>query len=121
MGTSVYNLVTKVFSGATLNPQLTKILLVLISKALGAETIHQFQPISLCNVLYKVISKVIVFQLRHAMQLLVKQNQSSFIVGRNIFDNVIIGQEAIHTMRTTKSKKGWMVVKVNLEKAYARI
>lgn len=47
------------------------------------------------------------------MQTLVKQNQSHFIASRNISDNIIIAQESIHTMKTTKSKKGWMVVKVD--------
>ncbi|TYH63659.1 hypothetical protein ES332_D07G207900v1 [Gossypium tomentosum] len=42
-----------------------------------------------------------------------EQNQSHFIASRNISDNIIIAQESIHTMKTTKSKKGWMVVKVD--------
>lgn len=104
-----------------MDPRVKKTLLVLIPKFFGAETINQFRPISVCNVLYKIITKTIVIRLRQAMQTLVKQNQSSVIALRNISDNIIIVQEIIHYMKTTKSKKGWMVVKVDLEKAYDRI
>lgn len=55
------------------------------------------------------------------MQILMKQNQSSFITSQNISYNIIISYEAIHTMKSTKSKKSWMAVKVDLEKAYDRL
>lgn len=48
------------------------------------------------------------------MQKLVKRNQSSFIVARNISDNIIIAQEAIHTMKHVKGNKGWLAIKVDL-------
>ncbi|KAG8501797.1 hypothetical protein CXB51_004740 [Gossypium anomalum] len=50
--------------------------------------------------------------------LLLRLNQSSFIAPRNILDNIIVAQEAIHTMKNAKSKKRWMAVKLDLEKAY---
>lgn len=121
VGASVFKLVEYVFSEGILDASLNKTSLVLILKKVGVETISQYRPISLCNVLYKIITKTIVIRLRHAMQILVKQNQVSFIASRNIADNIIITQEAVHTMRTTKGKKGWMVVKVDLEKAYDRV
>lgn len=111
----------QVFNGGRLDPGLNKTLFVLIPKVTGAEFIHQYRPISLCNILYKVLTKLIVIRLRHVMQILVKQNQVSFISLRNISDNIITAQEAVHTMKLTKSKKRWMMVKVDLEKAYDRI
>lgn len=104
-----------------MDPRLNQTLIVLIPKIDGAKTLSQYRPISLCNVLYKVITKTIMIRLRQAMQVLVKQNQASFIASHNITDNIIITQEAIHTMRTMKRKKGWMVVKVDIEKVYDRI
>lgn len=77
--------------------------------------------INLSIVLYKIISKSIVIQLRWLMQVLVKQNQSSSKPSRNISDNIIIAQEAIYTMKNTKSKKGLTVVQVDLEKVYDRV
>lgn len=76
--------------GIPWTPRINKTLLVLLSKTFGAETINQFCSINLCNVLYKVITKTIIMLLRQAMQILVKQNQASFIASRNISDNIII-------------------------------
>ncbi|KAH1081880.1 hypothetical protein J1N35_021641 [Gossypium stocksii] len=121
VGVNIFNFVKSVFEGNDLDPRINRTILVLIPKVFEAETINQYRPISLYNVLYKVITKTIVIRLCQAMQKLVKQNQSSFIAGRNISDNIVIAQEVIHTMKSIKSKKGWMVVKVDLEKAYDRI
>lgn len=88
-----------------MDPYLNWTLLVLIPKIVGAKTISQYRPISLYNILYKVITKMIVIRLCQAMQILVKQNQASFIASHNIADNIIIAQEVIHTIQTTKSKK----------------
>ncbi|KAH1073528.1 hypothetical protein J1N35_025856 [Gossypium stocksii] len=116
VGVSIFNFVKSVFEGNDLDPRINRTLLVLIPKVFGAETINQYRPIILCNVLYKFITKTIVIRLRQAMQKLFKQNQSSFIAGRNISDNIVI-----HTMKSSKGKKGWMVIKVDLEKAYDKI
>lgn len=52
------------------------------------------------------------------MSFLVGEYQSSFILGRQSIDNVIIVQEALHSMRRKVGKKGWMIFKLDLEKAY---
>ena len=54
------------------------------------------------------------------MGYLVSENQCSFISGRQGLDNIIIAQEAIHSMRTKKGQKGFVAVKVDMEKAYDR-
>lgn len=121
MGINFLNLVKHVLSGECLDPRLNKTLFVLIPKVNGTKTVNQFRPISLCNVLYKIVTKTIVIRLRPAMLSSIKQNQSSFIASRNISNNIILAHEDIHTMKTIKSKKGWMVIKVDLEKAFDRI
>ncbi|KAG7548419.1 hypothetical protein ISN44_As12g036090 [Arabidopsis suecica] len=47
--------------------------------------------------------------------------QSSFIPGRLSMDNIVLVQEAVHSMRRKKGRKGWMLLKLDLEKAYDRI
>lgn len=95
--------------------------LVLIPKVPKPECIHQFRPIGLCNVIYKTLTKILVNRLKPLMQKLVSMNQSSFVPGRQIVDNIIIAQEIIHSMRNLKRKKGVMAIKVDLEKAYDRL
>ncbi|KAH1038548.1 hypothetical protein J1N35_040291 [Gossypium stocksii] len=93
--------------GQQFDPNINHTLLVLISKKFDAESIQQYRPINLCNVLYKVITNTIVIWLRQVMQTMVKQNQSSFISSQNISDNIIIAQEAIHTMKTRVRRDCW--------------
>ncbi|KAH1074280.1 hypothetical protein J1N35_026608 [Gossypium stocksii] len=88
---------------------LSQSLRVLREKRFGVKLIKQYRPINLCTVLYKVIMKTIDIRLRQMMQILVKQNQSSFIQLRNIFDTIIIAQEAIYTMKHTKVGDGRLV------------
>ena len=85
------------------------------------DSITQFRPISLCNVIVRIISKVLVGRIRPLLHKLVSPNQSSFIPGRQTSDNIIIVQELLHTMIKMKSRKGGLAVKIDLEKAYDRV
>lgn len=96
-------------------------LIVLIAKVAKPEKITQFRPISLCNVLFKIITKAMVLRLKSVMPLLIGPAQSSFIPGRLSTDNIVIVQEAVHSMRRKKGRKGWMLLKLDREKAYDRI
>lgn len=92
--------------------------IVLIPKVTNPVQLDQLRPISLCNVSYKIITKVLVNRISGIMSKLVGPLQSSFIPGRSITDNVIIASEAIHSFGQKRRSNGWMVIKVDLEKAY---
>ncbi|EOY22291.1 Non-LTR retrolelement reverse transcriptase-like protein [Theobroma cacao] len=68
-----------------------------------------------------LILKILVNRLRPILTKLIRNTQSSFILGRQASDNIIVVQEAIHTMRIMKRKKGALVIKIDLEKAYDRV
>ncbi|KAL3833012.1 hypothetical protein ACJIZ3_007748 [Penstemon smallii] len=93
----------------------------LIPKVVNATSVDQFRPISLCNVSYKVISKIIANRLKPLLQKIVSPNQMAFVHGRNINENSIISQEIMHYMHTRKGKKGFLALKVDLSKAYDRV
>lgn len=88
-----------------------------IPKVCKPDCFQQFRPISLCNVAYKAITKVIVNRIRSILPKLIHPSQTTFVAGGIIIDNTIIAQDIVHTMRTKKGKKGWLVVKLDLEKA----
>ena len=94
---------------------------MLILKIQAPERIIHYRPISLCNVIYKTVTKVITNRLRRAMPDLIAPNQCSFVPRRHSSDNIIIAQEVFHSMRILKRQTGWMAIKVDLEKAYDRI
>lgn len=47
--------------------------------------------------------------------------QTAFVPNRKGIDDVIIVQELIHTISKAKGKEGYMVIKVDLEKAYDKL
>ncbi|CAL2272823.1 unnamed protein product [Prunus armeniaca] len=81
----------------------------------------QLRPISLCNTLYKVISKNLVARLRPCMANLVSPNQVRFVPGRQIIDNIVVAQETLHKFKSSKGRKGFIAWKIDLSKAYDRL
>lgn len=71
--------------------------------------------------LQSYITKVIANRIKLILKDIIAPIQCSFIPGRHSTNNVIIAQEAIHSMVNKKGKKGWMAIKVDLEKAYDRL
>lgn len=79
-------------------------------------------PISLCNAGYKIISKVLCQRLKKYLPRIILETQSTFVSGRLISDNILIAQEMFHCLRINKScKKGFMAVKMDMNKAYDRV
>lgn len=120
-GETIVKEVKQFFETGSLDIGLNETSIVLIPKVTSPENVKQFRPISLCNVPYKIITKVITNRLQKVMTLLIGPMQSSFVKGRQISDNIVIYQKALHAMRNMKRKKGMMMVKVDLEKAYDRL
>ena len=121
VGDSITEEVKKVFNERKVLEYLNRTLIVLIPKIQGPETIGNYRPISLCNTTYKIISKVIVARLRPHLEHLVSPYQTAFVPGRRGIDNVIIVQELIHIIGRANGRKGFMAIKIDLEKAYHRI
>jgi hypothetical protein len=96
--------------------------IVLIPKTEQPETLKDFRPISLCTVIYKVISKCMVNWLRPILGEIVSINQSAFVPGRLITDNALVAFECIHFIEQNKNiEKNLCAYKLDLSKAYDRV
>ena len=66
--------------------------LALIPKIDGANRLDQFRPIALCNVTYKIITKLIVERLKPFLANLISEEQGGFVGGRQILDGWLLLQ-----------------------------
>lgn len=96
--------------------------LCLIPKILEPKSVSDLRPISLCSVIYKTVSKIMVARLKPWMQELISSSQSAFVSERQIFDNITIAHEMLHSLGKREDRAAeWMVVKTDMSKAYDRI
>lgn len=116
-----YDLVLRVLEGKGLPENLNNTHIVLLPKVDDPESASQFRPIGLCNVIYKIITKVRISRIKPILPCLISNTQSSFVPGRQITDNIVIVQEVIHTMHRKQGSKGFMAIKIDFEKAYDRL
>lgn len=70
-------------------------ILELIPKKDSAQEMRDYKPISCCNVLYKVISKIIVNILKNTLPRCISHNQSAFVRGRLLVENLLLATEIV--------------------------
>jgi hypothetical protein len=80
--------------------------IVLIPKNKNPLSLKDYRPISLCNVIYKVVAKCLVNRLRPLLPGIILETQSAFIPGRMITDNAIIAFECIHALQSGSMSNG---------------
>lgn len=95
---------------------------VLIPKKENTCCMKDLLPIALCNVLYKILAKVLVNRLKLIFSSLISENQSAFVPGRKISDNLLVAFEVLHHMnRKNHGSDGEVALKLNISKAHDRV
>ena len=93
--------------------------IVLIPKNKKPTRVTDYGPISLCNMLYKFMAKVLANRMKKMLNLIISLNQIAFLPRRLITDNVIITFEALHCIafhdHSAQRKEGLYGVKAQHE------
>jgi hypothetical protein len=108
LGLKVKEEVLGVLNGGQMPTGWNETTIILIPKVKNPECITEFRPISLCNVLYKLISKVLANRLKIVLPHIISPTQSAFVPGRMITDNVLLAYEITHMMHGKKGGRDGM-------------
>ncbi|KAL0300440.1 UNVERIFIED_CONTAM: hypothetical protein Scaly_3046100 [Sesamum calycinum] len=117
VGEDVCQAVMEFFNHGRLLKQLNATLITLIPKVQMPIKVGDFRPISCCNVVYKIITKVMVTRMHLVLEKLIDSCQNAFVPGRSISDNILLAQELLSGYNQKKLPPR-CTVKVDLQKAY---
>jgi hypothetical protein len=121
-GGEVTSVVLRILRGEDDPTDINKTFIVLIPKVANPEELGLFRPISLCNVLYKIASKVAANRLTVCLPEIVSKEQTAFVPGRLIMDNIILVFECLHFMKRKRAKNlRCCALKLDMKKAYDQV
>uniref|UniRef100_A0A2N9I0P4 Reverse transcriptase domain-containing protein n=1 Tax=Fagus sylvatica TaxID=28930 RepID=A0A2N9I0P4_FAGSY len=122
IGSDVTNAVLSCLNSGKILRAINHTYITLIPKTQSPTNVTEFRPISLCNVVYKLIAKVLANRLKKILPSIISETQSAFVPGRLITDNIFVAFESFHHMSTQRhGKTGHMALKLNMSKAYDRV
>ncbi|KAL2232550.1 UNVERIFIED_CONTAM: hypothetical protein Sindi_1435000 [Sesamum indicum] len=117
VGREVTDAILEFFHNGRLLKQINSTVISLIPKVHTPLSVSNFRPISYCNVLYKVITKILVKRIRLVLEKLISPTQNAFVSGRSIGDNVLMAQE-LFSGYNQQRKPPRCALKVDLHKDY---
>ncbi|CAH9113540.1 unnamed protein product [Cuscuta epithymum] len=122
VGADVSDFVLHTIQSRAFTPGLNDTNISLIPKKDTPELVSDMRPISLCNVIYKIMAKMIANRLKTLLEKTIEETQSAFIPNRLITDNVLIASEVIHYLnRKREGYTGWCALKLDMAKAYDKM
>lgn len=118
MGDDVVRVAFKFLEGGEMDEFEYFTYIALILKIKDIVSASDFRPISLCNVVNKIIAKTLVNRMKLVFGEVISNNQSAFLPESLILDNIILAYETLHSMKIIKNVKiGSMTIKVDMSKA----
>lgn len=122
VGVEVTKAVLSALILVTIPKDLNYTYLPLIPKIQSPRKVTDFQMISLSNVLYKLIAKVLANRSKPRLPQLISETQSAFMLERLITNNILVAHETLHYLKAKRSgKMGYMALKLDMRKAYDRV
>jgi hypothetical protein len=119
MGNDILEMVEETRRKGRVNGALNATFLALIPKSDKPESFGGYRPIALCNLVYKIITKIIASRIKSCLSFGISKEQFGFLEGRQITDAIGVVQEALHSIKVKNIKA--LVLKLDLIKAYDRV
>lgn len=122
MGAYICNGVRSMLLSGQILRKINYTYVIFIPKEKDATLMTPLRPISLCNVLYKIVAKVLTNRLKVILLHIISPTHSAFILGRLIFINYLVDADVAHYMhKRSLGLNGLMALKLNISKAYDRV
>lgn len=119
IGQPIFDECMKWVAAGSIPTMVNDTIIALIPKCQNLEDMKDLEPISLCNVIYKIFAKVLANRLKVVLPQLISENLSAFVPGKSIINNVLMAFELLHYMKKkVKGKKGDIAIKIDMSKAY---
>ncbi|XP_074293063.1 uncharacterized protein LOC141619968 [Silene latifolia] len=120
VGDDICSAIMEFFTSGSMLNQINATNITLIPKCDRPTTVSHFRPIACCNMVYKVISKLLCNRLALVLPDIIHENQGAFIKGKSIIENVLICQDIVH-LYARKAVTPRCLFKIDLQKAYDTI
>lgn len=117
VGVDIIKAVTEFFRNGKLLKDMNTTAIALIPKKPEACSLTEYRPISCCNIVYKLISKIIANRLNPILTECVSPNQTAFLKGRSLGENVLLATELIKDYNKPSCLKSAML-KIDIRKAF---
>ena len=111
VGEDVFAVALRALNSSIVPDSINTTFITLIPKIKNPRKVSDFRPISLCNVFYKLITKVVANWLKKFLANAIPDSQSASLSGRLILDNILVAFETLHYLkRKTQGKMEYMVL-----------
>ena len=122
IGDQIFSVTSQWLSIGAFPLGLNNTLIVLIPKCENPSSMKELRLISLCNVLYKLVAKVLANYMKDVLCRLIYPSQAAFVPGRSIIDNILLVSKVLHYLkRCARGRIGDVSLKLDISKAYDRV
>lgn len=117
IGEEITDAILEYFATGQLPKEVNHTIIALLPKVSTPSKVNDYRPISCCNVIYKSTSKIISNRVKEALGDIISDNQSAFVPGRSISDNILLTQELMKNYHIDRGIPR-CAFKIDIQKAY---